>query len=67
MSHFPKIFEIVQFRNMVVKEVYKEHNGNRFWEVNVLRNLNDWEIQEYENLLSLLEAQKLNNSADSVK
>lgn len=66
MSHFPRIFEISQSRNMVVKEAYKENNGSQTWEVNVYRNLKDWEVQDYINLLSLLETQELNDIGDRV-
>lgn len=51
---------------MVVKEAYKEFNGNRIWEVNVYRNLKDWEIQDYLNLLKLLEMHKLKETEDRV-
>lgn len=48
MNRFPSIFAIAESKNMVVKEAYKERNGNRVWEGNVSKNLNGWEVQEYE-------------------
>lgn len=57
---------ITQSKNMVVKEAYKESNDSRVWEVNINRNLNDWEIQEYEALLHLLDSKQLNNELGQV-
>lgn len=41
---FQRIFVIAQLKNMIIKDAYREGNGNREWIVNVNRNLNDWEV-----------------------
>lgn len=38
---------------MFVEEAYGEGNDRREWSVNVTRNLNDWEIEEYEAVFQL--------------
>lgn len=45
-GRFPRIFAIVQSRNMVVKDAYCNVNGNVGWMIPVNRNLNDWEVGE---------------------
>lgn len=49
---------------MVVEEAYRVANGSIVWEINVCRNLNDWEVQEFEDLLLLLAELSVSNSDD---
>lgn len=64
MSRFSLIFAISQSRNMVSKEAFNKVNGNRECVINVTKNLNDWEISEYEALMQLLAAQHINAGLD---
>lgn len=62
-----QIFEnLCQSKNMLVEEVYVETNGSCTWSVNVIRNLNDWEIRDYEELLHMLSQFQINNELDQL-
>lgn len=53
-----------EFMTLLLPRIWKpffEENGDRRWFVNVNRNLNDWEIEEYEALLLLLSTIQLNS------
>lgn len=54
MSNFPSIYATAQSKNMKIKDTYKIVNGSVIWLVNVSKNLNDWEVNEYEYLLQPL-------------
>lgn len=41
-------------------------NGSCTWSVNVIRNLNDWEIRDYEELLRMLSQFQINNELDQL-
>lgn len=41
-------------------------NDTLVWTVNVIRNLNDWEVHEYESLLQLLADQHAKTSSDQI-
>lgn len=43
-DRFPRIFAIAQNKNMFVGEAYTFIEGKRVWDVQVTRNLNDWEV-----------------------
>lgn len=51
---------------MTVEEAYRVINGNIVWCINVKRSLNNWEIEEFEDLLKCLDAQQISNRADQV-
>lgn len=53
-ERFPRIFALVPNKNMNVEEAFGGGRSGGGWEVVVLRNLNDWEVEEYENLLLFL-------------
>lgn len=55
--HFPRIFNITQFKEMTVEEAYQAVNDRIVWSINVIRNLNDWEVAEYEGLMKMLAGQ----------
>lgn len=61
---FPRIFTIAMSKNMKVEEACIEGNGSRSWFVSVTRNLNIWEIEEYESLLYLLSQFQLNGNSN---
>lgn len=41
-------------------------NDNIVWWINVARNLNDWEVCDYEDKIKVLASQKVNNSPDQI-
>lgn len=53
-SKYPRIFAIAQTKNLFVQDAYRINNGCVDWWINVSRNLQDWEVKKYENLLQLL-------------
>lgn len=57
MRRFHRIFAIAQAQNMLVQEAYRNNNGNVEWLINVIRNLQDWEVREFESLVHRLAAQ----------
>lgn len=56
------IFAIALKKNILVNEAY----NSRVWAVDVSRNLQDWEVNEYEDLLQLLANVRLNNNSDKL-
>lgn len=63
---FLRIFNIAQTTKMTVEEAYRVLNGNIVCCINLKRNLNDWEIEEFEDLLKCLEAQLISDRNDQV-
>lgn len=62
-GNFPQIFTITKYKDILIIDSFKEIVGGKMkWQVNVLRSLNDWEINEYENLLSTLSLITLDGS-----
>lgn len=61
---FPRIYAIAQPKNMLIEDAYREKNGSREWIINVNRNLNDWEVEEYEATLQLLSTVNVNKNRD---
>lgn len=52
---FPQIFAIAQNRNVKVGECFRRGNGAVVnWQTMVPRRLNDWEIDKYELMFSIL-------------
>lgn len=65
-DQFPRVFINAKSKNMVIEEAYIEGSGNREWNVNTTRSLNDWEIDEYEALLHLLPNVKVCDNRDQI-
>lgn len=51
---------------MTVLEAYRVINGNTVWVFTTKRNLNDWEVAEFEDLMSTLESVQLLNNDDQM-
>lgn len=51
---------------MVIEDAYRDYIGIREWIINVTRNLNDWEVGEYEELLQLRAMKQVNTNRDQV-
>lgn len=67
MRRFPRIFETSKAQNMMMQDAYRNNNGSVEWLINVTRNLQDWEIREFENLLLLLATQQMPSGEDKVR
>lgn len=65
-DQFLNIFAVATSRNMVVEAVYSGVSRRREWAVNVTKNLNDWKIEENENLLLMLSNIQLENHNDQL-
>lgn len=50
-SKFPLIYKICSNKNCLLGNMFSNGNPGG-WNINVTRNLNDWEVEEYENLLN---------------
>lgn len=50
-ERFPRIYALAQNKNMTVEAASAGERSGGDWEVAVTRNLNDWEVEEYESLL----------------
>lgn len=64
MSSFPLIFAISKDKDITVENAFE---GGRFWNVEVKRNLQDWEVEEYENLLQTLATILLSKKEDKLR
>lgn len=51
---------------MGAEDVFRGEGGRRVWNMNFSKNLNDWELEEYEALLQLLSNVQLSDSKDRV-
>lgn len=51
---------------MLVADAYRIYNDCVVWSVRVNRNLNDWKMQEFEELFMLLEKQNVKEGSDQV-
>lgn len=51
---FARFYSLAQNKNMTVEEALGDVGRGSGWEAAVTRNPNDWEIEEYENLLLFL-------------
>lgn len=65
-TRFPRIYAIAQSKNMRVEEAYATENGGLSWTVNVSRNLNDWEVFDYEEVLRLVSQCQISGEADLI-
>lgn len=54
------------YKDISVEEVLAEGEGRREWHVKVLQNLSDWQIKEYESLLSVLSPVSLSGAQDQL-
>lgn len=63
-ARFLQIFAIIWYKDISVKEAYRDGAGGRVWHGKVMRYLDDWEINEYESLLSCLCFVSLNEDYD---
>lgn len=61
---FPSIYAIAQDKSSLVQEMYSVRGDQWDWMVRLCRNLNDWEVVEYQELLILLSNFKLDNHSD---
>ncbi|XP_021911993.1 uncharacterized protein LOC110825801 [Carica papaya] len=66
MRRYPRIYAIAQNKKIAVEEAYRVTKEKVKWSVFISRNLNDWEISEYGDLLKILEAQQLKTNDDLV-
>lgn len=64
MHRFPTICAIAHDKDIHVDKAYLGSDEGRDWEVQVCRNLQDWEMDEYCNLLSFLSEIRLGNQKD---
>lgn len=51
---------------MLVENAYQVKNNSIEWPINVKRNLNDWEILEYEGILKILASQHISSQPDQI-
>lgn len=63
---FPRIFEIAHSKGWAVADACRLCNGYVDWSVRVNRHLNDWEINEYEELLLTLEKQCIKEESNKI-
>lgn len=61
---FPWIFAIGQYKDIYVKKAFVVGEDRRQWHVEIVWNLNDWEINKYEFLLSSLTSISLSEDHD---
>lgn len=61
---FTWIYAITWHKSISIYESYSGNGGEGEWNIEVLRNLNDWEIREYETLLLGLIRVRINGSRD---
>lgn len=54
INRFPRIYAIAHDKNARVEEVWSGSGGVGMWNITVTRNLKDWEVEEFENLLLML-------------
>lgn len=66
MSRIPRIFNIAQYKSLTVGESYQFINGRAVWAINVQRNMNNWEVAEYDGLLQALEVHRVSTSDDRI-
>lgn len=63
-DRFPSIFAIATNKRAYVNELFMRSGTGGDWCVQVGRNLQDWEVEEYCNLLNLLAGLSLGNGKD---
>lgn len=65
-DRFPRIFAIAQEKCIFVEAIYGNGRMDGVWSVDVVRNLNDWEVGEYEDLLHLVSDVHVTTKRDQV-
>lgn len=63
-DRFPNIYSIAYEREIQVENVHESDAGGEGWTVRVKRNLKDWEVEQYCNLLLFLTNIKLMENGD---
>lgn len=65
-DQFPHINAITKIKYLVVEVAYVGGGLGLVWNVEVMRNLNDWEVGKYEDLLQMLSDIRLNQNSDTL-
>lgn len=65
-DRFPQIYALSKFKIALVEEVVPSDSPNT-WNITVSRNLQDWEIEEYETLLLCLSHVQIKNHGDKLR
>jgi len=65
-ERFPRIYALALCKNMTVEEALVGGRSGMGWEIAVMRNFNDWEVEEYESLLLFLSALKVMEENDKL-
>lgn len=52
-------------KHMCIEQAF-DNSIDRSWKIVVYRNLNDWELVEFENLIPLLETTRISNKEDKL-
>lgn len=63
---FPSIYALATRKNVVVEEPYSGEDGKSGWNIILVRNLNDWESDEFMTLLQVLANVQLHDTMDKV-
>lgn len=64
-DRFPTIYAIAMNKAVRVSNCCTSNqDGEEVWQVVVFRNLNDWELSKYENLMRVLSDVSLGNNED---
>lgn len=51
---FPNLYRVSCLRDMTVQQIFRSHGGVLHWDLRFRRNLQDWEMEEFHNLVELL-------------
>lgn len=63
-EQFPGIYALALRKNVVVEEVFRGVDGRSGWDMNLVRNLNDWKIDEFTRFIQLLTDAHLDDYKD---
>ena len=63
---FPSLFGIVANKNETVAEVWDQSVGSGYWNLNLVRSVNDWEVDSVVSLLGLLQCERVLTGWDTV-
>ena len=67
LSHcFPHLFGMVAQRNSTVEEMWDQNSGQGNWNLNFLRDFNDWELDLVGDFLHILRGYKPSLEEDSI-
>ncbi|RVW44365.1 hypothetical protein CK203_070948 [Vitis vinifera] len=67
LSHcFPHLFAMAVQRNSTVEEMWDQNSGHGNWNLNFLRDFNDWELGLVGDFLQILRGHKPSGEEDSV-